>query len=166
MQNKTAKYSETPPIPRTLTTQLISTSIRDLKPKGHTAAVGFSGYGLGVSVRIDFQDQPFGGHRAFFRCPGCDRRCKILYAERYLGATGWRCRKCWGLAYPSQRQRGSRRQWSRALRLSEQLLDPENPKLLSRPRGMHGATFSAKVRRIRDLEERALMASIRRLKHR
>lgn len=143
-RDKTAELLEGPPIPHRLTTEMIKASVRDLRPTGHTATVGFGDYGLAMIVGLDFQAQPFGGRRCFFRCPRCEQRCILLYGLRYLGATGWKCRKCWGLVYPSQRQRPSRRQWSRALRLSDELLDPNSPEILSRPRGMHRETFGKK----------------------
>jgi hypothetical protein len=42
----------------------------------------------------------FGGARAWFTCPGCGRRCAILYAR--LGR--FRCRSCLRLAYASTRE--------------------------------------------------------------
>ena len=43
--------------------------------------------------------QPFGGERAWFACPGCSRRCAVLYgSQRFL------CRVCVALPYGSQRE--------------------------------------------------------------
>lgn len=46
-------------------------------------------------VRIDRTPQPFGGSRAWFLCPSCDRRCAVLYPVQ--------CRACLGLGYASER---------------------------------------------------------------
>ena len=39
----------------------------------------------------------FGGNRKWFNCPGCKRRCIVLY-----GGARFYCRKCYRLQYQSQ----------------------------------------------------------------
>jgi hypothetical protein len=51
-------------------------------------------------VRFAFTDLSY-GHRPWFLCPDCNRRCKILYD----GGGLFRCRKCVGAAYESQYER-------------------------------------------------------------
>src|SRR5688572_10670260 len=51
------------------------------------------------SVRFDFTGQHLGGERRWFRCPGCNRRCAVLY-----GGARFRCRKCYRLGYQSQNE--------------------------------------------------------------
>jgi hypothetical protein len=41
----------------------------------------------------------FGGHRSWFTCLSCGRRCRILY-----GGERFRCRLCYGAKYKSQYQ--------------------------------------------------------------
>jgi hypothetical protein len=48
-------------------------------------------------VSYVFTPTKFGGWRAWFRCPGCGLRCRVLY-----GINSLRCRKCRGLKYQSQ----------------------------------------------------------------
>jgi len=82
----------------------------------------------------------YGGERVWFRCParGCGRRVAILY-----GGAIFACRRCYGLAYESQRQSISDRADSRAWAIREQcggwgsLFDP----LPLRPKGMHKRTY-------------------------
>ena len=53
---------------------------------------------------------PFGGQRHWFACPGCSRRCRLIY-----GGSHFRCRHCHGARYSSQYEslplRISRRRW-------------------------------------------------------
>jgi hypothetical protein len=73
----------------------------------------------------------FSGHRAWFQCLSCRRRCRILYGGAYF-----RCRRCYQLRYESQYEPGFARAASRALKIRERLGDrggvddgfPEKPK--------------------------------------
>ena len=51
----------------------------------------------------------FGGHRRWFECPGCRRRCRVLY-----GVNSLRCRRCRRLNYASQSEEGHWRAQRRA----------------------------------------------------
>jgi hypothetical protein len=51
-------------------------------------------------VQLDYTPCPFGGVRRWFECPGCGRRCALLFCVEEL----FRCRVCHGLAYRSTRQ--------------------------------------------------------------
>src|ERR687884_920225 len=53
--------------------------------------------------------QPFGGERVWFACPGCGRRCAVLY-----GGRRFRCRRCTGVPYASQGEAVHERQLRRA----------------------------------------------------
>jgi hypothetical protein len=48
-------------------------------------------------IPFDVVQVRFGGARRWFRCPGCARRCRVLYGGKHF-----RCRLCSGLRYPSQ----------------------------------------------------------------
>ena len=84
----------------------------------------------------------FGGQRSWFLCParGCGRRSATLYGGRVYA-----CRRCYGLAYPSQRQNLSDRASERAERILERLgwanmatiFDSAPP----RRKGMHARTY-------------------------
>ena len=43
-------------------------------------------------VRITRTDQPFGGTRRWWICPGCQRRCRVLFLVDLNGPLG--CRRC------------------------------------------------------------------------
>lgn len=148
---------------RRLTSEMMARSVSGVRTSASTVNVGFQSYGLTEFVPIEKLPQHFGGHRSFFQCPSCSRRCRFLYGEPFLAATGWKCRKCWDLAYASQRQRRQARDWARAARLSDDLADPFAPQTLVRRKGMHNSTFRKRLQRIRELESRALVPVLRRL---
>ncbi|MBE3637434.1 hypothetical protein ICN82_04355 [Mangrovicoccus sp. HB182678] len=83
-----------------------------------------------------------GGARRWFLCParGCGRRVAVLYGGRIFA-----CRRCHGLAYPSQREDAGDRAARKADRLRERLgwpggvLDGSD---LGRPKGMHRETYA------------------------
>jgi hypothetical protein len=81
----------------------------------------------------------FGGCRTWFACPGCQRRCRILY-----GDANFRCRKCHGLRYESQYQDHLSRIQSKRHKLRSRidsvgsLEDPFPPKT----KNMHWSTYS------------------------
>lgn len=82
----------------------------------------------------------FGGEREWFQCLSCRGRCRVLY----LGRAGYRCRKCCGLRYSSQRQPA----WMRAIEIANRLqrrLGGETglgEGLPRRPKGMHRVTYA------------------------
>jgi hypothetical protein len=54
-------------------------------------------------VILDTTRLPNGGWRWWFVCPGCAKRCDLLYAA--AGSGKLTCRRCGGFAYASQRTR-------------------------------------------------------------
>ena len=93
---------------------------------------------VSYTVWLDWTWCNYGDWRAWFLCPGCDRRVAILYG----GAT-FACRHCYKLAYPCQREtaldRATRRanKIRRRLRWEEDIINPNGDK----PKGMHWQTF-------------------------
>lgn len=83
-------------------------------------------------------DQPVGGRRRWFGCPGCQRRVRVLYGGAYF-----RCRTCHGVVYESQYERFRAPGVNAAMRTRERL--GGNPGLLTpfpdRPKGMHRRTY-------------------------
>ena len=81
----------------------------------------------------------FRGPRLQFCCPGCGRRVTELYAHGLY----FRCRKCCGLGYRSQRKGREARGLEKAARIKQQLggsgdyADPDP----ERPKGMHRRTY-------------------------
>lgn len=57
----------------------------------------------GQPVKLEWQQCRYGGHRVWFHCPKCDRRCVKLYFRRGL----YRCRQCSDLTYSSSQTRGT-----------------------------------------------------------
>lgn len=84
------------------------------------------------------------GLRPFFECPGCGRRCCLLYlAER--GA----CRECLGLSYPVQFETKQNQGFRRAWKARKKLVQPDGRSGCGdwipdsrKPKGMHWATFN------------------------
>lgn len=76
------------------------------------------GPGTQVDDRIPFVTTPmrFDGHRVWFCCPGCQRRCRVIY-----GGIRFRCRKCHGLRYNSQYEPSHQRQLDMASKLRKRV---------------------------------------------
>jgi hypothetical protein len=66
-----------------------------------------------------FTPTKFGGWRAWFRCPGCGQRCRILFGVNTL-----RCRKCRGLKYQSQYEAPAFRLLARARKIRCRIAKP------------------------------------------
>lgn len=91
-------------------------------------------------VPLDWTPCTYGGLRAWFRCPAAEwgRRVAILY-----GGGIFACRRCYRLAYPSQREAAHDRVARRADKIRERL--GWKPGILNtsgwKPKGMHWRTF-------------------------
>jgi hypothetical protein len=70
-------------------------------------------------VAFTFTPTRFGGWRAWFRCPGCGERCRVLYGVNTL-----RCRNCRGLKYHSQYEPRAFRLLERARKIRRRLAKP------------------------------------------
>jgi len=94
-----------------------------------------------ASVPVVWSRCTLGGERPWFLCPGvgCGRRVAILYFGADL-----LCRRCLGLAYPSQREAAPARAHRRATRI-RQCIEERGGKvsgaISKRPKGMHRETF-------------------------
>jgi hypothetical protein len=75
--------------------------------------------GRRVEATVSLVDTPvhFGGHRLWFSCPSCARRCQILYGS-------WRiaCQRCHRLRYLSQRETKSGRANLGMLKIAKRLV--------------------------------------------
>ena len=121
------------------------------RPLGPGVGVDVAGGGLLIYhdteetwVELTYTDQHLGGRRSWFLCPGCDRRCAILYRRHGDLA----CRKCHDLSYESQRLSRSDRLTLRAQRIRHRLGGSGNlsKPFPERPSGMHRRTYE----RLRD----------------
>jgi hypothetical protein len=95
-------------------------------------------------IRVEYTPCRFGGSRPWWRCPGCHSRRGVLYEKDHR----FRCRRCLGLAYRSQRTSKLDRAAERARRLHIRLggsgrLDDRVPNVP--PPGMHSRTYFAAV---------------------
>ncbi len=91
------------------------------------------------AVWLDTKPCGFKGRRLQFICPGCGRRV----AELYPDGVHFRCRKCCGLGYRSQRKGREARGLEKAVRIKRQLGgsgDYADP-VPERPKGMHQRTY-------------------------
>ena len=87
--------------------------------------------------------QPFGGERVLLVCPGCGRRCALLYGD-FL----FRCRLCVGATHRSQHENAAKRQLRRAQAIRVRLGATENlaEPFPERPKGMHWNTYMRLLR--------------------
>ena len=53
-----------------------------------------------VWLHFAYSDTPFGGRRAWWACPGCGRRCGVVYGPMFV------CRRCAGVDYYKSQQTG------------------------------------------------------------
>ena len=88
------------------------------------------------------------GLRPFFECPGCGRRCCLLYLAEQCA-----CRRCLGLSYPVQFETKQDQGFRRAWKAREKLAPPDGRSGCGdpipdyrKPKGMHWTTFN----RLRD----------------
>lgn len=91
---------------------------------------------------------PFGGSRTWLQCLSCGQGCRVLYSGPLF-----RCRRCHGLAYASQRDKGLGRAVARAQRLRERVggsADLTQPFPL-KPKRMFWRTYRRHERRDREL---------------
>lgn len=112
--------------------------------------------------------QPLGGRRVWWQCLGCRRPCAILYRPR-AAIPSWRCHRCVGLPYPSQREGKEARANRRLRRLAGRLRHPcpwlvsvMDGELPPKPRGMHHRTYARLAERWDATEEAAAAAWLER----
>jgi hypothetical protein len=96
---------------------------------------------LEYSVLLDRTPCHYGGFRSWFLCParGCGRRTATLFGGRIFA-----CRRCYELAYESQRQSRRDRAAERAEKILKRLRAEEYTifdSLPPRPKGMHRRTY-------------------------
>jgi hypothetical protein len=110
----------------TLTWSHLGHQIASIRLLAHAEGVGLAyqtttgpdGAPLDVveAVPFIFTNTNFNGRRAWFQCLACKRRCRVLYGGRYF-----RCRRCYGLAYASQRESYFQRALDQADKIAKRL---------------------------------------------
>lgn len=112
-------------------------------------------------IRLTTTPAGFGGLRTWFLCPGCARRCSILY---HTPTRGWICRLCGDGRYASEVEPPLKRLYRRSRKLRRRLGQNDGNMFLpfpARPRGMHWSTYLRLRRHGLQLEDR-LHAHLRR----
>lgn len=108
--------------------------------------------------RLDIEQAPVGsrgGHRVYFRCPKCERRCADIFFD--IGDPEPVCRKCGGITYTSQNKTAYERKEERIAALRWRLGSRRNfHPIPPRPRGMHRKTYDRLVAEIKELESEFL----------
>ena len=107
----------------------------------------------------------FGGHRPWFVCSVsvggryCGRRVALLYGAGELFA----CRRCYGLAYASQREASYFRDVDKAQKIRIQLGGSPNmsERFPDKPKGMHWRTYDRLRHRHDFAEQRSMMGLMR-----
>lgn len=107
-------------------------------------------------IPLTFTKPNFGGCRAWFVCPTCNQRKRVLWGRTY-----YRCAKCYGMTHNSQYEDRASRLLDRALRIKTKLGGdascfypfPEKPK------GMHWRTYQAKRAEYERLYQEANLAT-------
>ncbi len=99
---------------------------------------------LTTAVNLTYTNCNYGGKRAWFRCPNCDRRCLFLYLDQLW----FTCRLCTGLPYNSQELTEYDRLGNRADHYRKLLKWPGGflQGQYFKPKGMHKKTFSRLVK--------------------
>jgi hypothetical protein len=123
-----------------------------------------SGDQRGQTIRIERTACRFGGARRWWRCPRCGRRCAVLFMAPG-GGEGFACRTCGRLTYRSrllgQAERLDLRRDRLVARWFGRAVAPG--RFPPKPRTMRWATYVRLRAQVEQLEERALLASARRL---
>jgi hypothetical protein len=118
--------------------------------------------GREVMARVSMAatDTAFGGTRLWFRCPGCSRRCQVLY-----GGAGIACRTCQGLRYRSQAEDPTSRA-NRAMCKIAKRIDPRcnMGDLPPKPPGMHWTTYDRLAERYDAQSEKWAILVMRRFR--
>ena len=90
----------------------------------------------GQRIDVTHTNCHFGGRRWWFLCPGCKRRCAILYPTL--------CRLCRALSYRSMKQSPADRRLEKAIALRKRLGQSEGGVLVpfpQKPKYMHWHTY-------------------------
>lgn len=108
--------------------------------------------GGSVTVRLDATPQPFGGVRWWMRCPSCGDRRTVLYYWRSM----YRCQRCHGLPYRSQRATDQERWARQAAKLWDRIavVDEETGWRNKRP-WIRWSTFNRLADRAEEYERKA-----------
>jgi len=112
------------------------------------------------SVRLTWTACPLGGHRVWFRCPKCQRRCALIYSDDGIQ---FACRECLDLGYQSQLDDKAWRELRRRNKIRD-ILGWHGHNEGERPKGMRQATFQRLCEQHDDHDRASLVAMARKLR--
>jgi hypothetical protein len=100
---------------------------------------------FGYDIPVTRTPCHFGGHRDWFVCPWCQRRCALVYGVSRDGY--FACRRCMPLGYASESEDRCSRLWRRMRKLEALLVDGE-----TKPKRMHRRTFERICARMEEVD--------------
>jgi hypothetical protein len=89
------------------------------------------------TFELDWTAQRLGGERPWFLCPGCSRRCALLYS---VSGGHYSCRRCCKLAYASENETELARRVRRWKAMKAHLVEDRSG-LSTKPKHLHWRTF-------------------------
>jgi len=104
------------------------------------------------AIALAQSNRGFAGQSWRFCCPGCARRV----ADLYPCGDFFRCRKCCGLLYRSQRETRQARGLKKSARIKQQLggTGEYSERVPERPKGMHWRTYQRLLDQVAEAETR------------
>jgi hypothetical protein len=128
-------------------------------------AKGPDGSPLNVVEFVPYRYTPtrFGGRRCWFQCLACKRGCRVLYGGRYF-----RCRRCYGLAYASQRESYFQRALDEADKIAKRLGSKwgcafDGSWLPPKPKRMRWSTYQRLEKRYEALQNQGIAGAYARI---
>lgn len=108
-------------------------------------------------IQLTYTYPNYGGRRAWFICPSCNKRKRVLWGRTY-----YRCAKCYGMTHDSQYEDRASRLLDRAQKIKIKLggevscFEPFPPK----PKGMHWRTYNARREEFEYVYHQANLATL------
>lgn len=89
----------------------------------------------GERIVTTWTSMHFGGHRQWFLCPSCDRRCAVIYSIG--GGSLWGCRICMDGRYACEHKSPQDRRFQKAFKIRKRLGQTEKKTCYCRSRIDH-----------------------------
>jgi hypothetical protein len=106
---------------------------------------------INSEIHLTYTYPSFGGDRAWFSCPLCGSRSRILYLvlEQFI------CRKCAGIKYRSQNLQTHERNRLQANKIKARI-EANGGHNFERPKGMHNRTYLELLKAYNDYDSAAM----------
>ena len=157
----------------------LSLSRQDISPPTDCDSITVKFWGQSIKIKLNWEDNIFGGRRFYLCCPQCDRRVWKLFMpmpklpdRRALDAwlatnkTPLLCRHCWGLVHKSTRESDINRLQSKIfkVRLSLKASPQSDPlQLPDRPRYQHRKKYDKFSEELLELQKEYQLALVGKL---